>query len=76
MIKKLNYSITILLLGLLFFSLLPYECVFSSNNQIHNLSKFVNAPTQDSVYIVLDNDNYEILPERFRKTTDISSISS
>lgn len=74
--KKINYSITILLLGLLFFSLLPYKYVFSLNNQIFNSSKFVNAPVLEPVYIVLDNDDYEVLPQRFRKTTDISSISS
>ncbi|MDO5518761.1 MAG: protein tyrosine phosphatase, partial [Clostridium sp.] len=76
MIKKFNYSITILLLGLLFFSLFPYEAAFSLKYPLQTMAKEGDSNLHDPVYLVLDNDNYDVLPSKFRKTTDTQSISN
>lgn len=76
MIKKFNRSITILLAGLLFFSLFPYEAALSLQSSSQTMAKGNNSNVENPVYLVLDNDTYDVLPSKFRKTSDAQSIAN
>lgn len=76
MIKKINYPIIILLLVLSFFSLLPYESVFSLKSPLQTMADKTDSDAQAPVYLVLDNDTYDTLPSKFRKSSDTQTISN
>lgn len=65
-------------------------CSLSNNRSISSKSQstisttLINDPnlpnnsnkTSDSVYLVLDNDTYEVLPSKFRKSNDLQTIAN
>ena len=61
-------------MGLFFFALLPYESVIPSNYQLYTLSNSIDSTKPDNVYVALDNNDYDNLPKRFRKSSYINSI--
>ena len=78
MIRKYNFPITILLSGLICFSLFPYKSAFLLQSPIEAFAEKSdsNSTVKDTTNLVLDNETYEVLPDHFRKSSDIQTISN